>query len=105
MTTYAAFREAHPAGVVLQPESERSVAASGYDPSGHDAYKDREAFGPHGMRGEGPTREWNRDGLGPKAVVLGVTPSGCGALGFPRLSLIPFATSAMTEKIMKPTRV
>lgn len=83
MTTYAAFRDAHPEGVVLQPESEGSAAASGYDPSGYDAYEDREAFGLRGMRGEGPKREWDRDDLGPKTVVLGVTPSGGGALGFP----------------------
>jgi hypothetical protein len=83
MTTYAAFREAHPDGVVLQPESEGSAAASGYDPSGYEAYEEREAFGLRGMRGEGPEREWNRDDLDPKTVVLGVTPADGGALGFP----------------------
>ena len=83
MTTYNAFREAYPEGVVLQPESAGSAAASGYDPSGYEAYEEREAFGLRGMRGEGPTREWNRDDLGPKTVVLGVTPSGGGVLGFP----------------------
>ncbi|QAU14320.1 DUF3179 domain-containing protein [Halorubrum sp. BOL3-1] len=83
MTTYAAFREAYPDGVVLQPDSEGSAAASGYDPSGYAAYEEREAFGLRGMRGEGPEREWNRDDLDPKAVVLGVTPTDGGALGFP----------------------
>jgi len=83
MTTYAAFREAHPDGVVLQPASEGSAAASGYDPSGYEAYEEREAFGLRGMRGEGPEREWNRDDLDPKTVVLGVTPADGGALGFP----------------------
>ena len=83
MTTYAAFREAYPDGIVLQPASEGSAAASGYDPSGYDAYEEREAFGLRGMRGEGPEREWNRDDLDPKTVVLGVTPADDGALGFP----------------------
>ncbi|VTT86394.1 hypothetical protein DM2_2432 [Halorubrum sp. DM2] len=83
MTTYAAFREAHPGGLVLQPESEGSAAVSGYDPSGYEAYEEREAFGLRGMRGEGLEREWDRDDLDPKAVVLGVTPTGGGALGFP----------------------
>ncbi|TKX55535.1 DUF3179 domain-containing protein [Halorubrum sp. SP3] len=84
MTTYAAFREAHPDGVVLQPESEGSAAANGYDTSGYETYEEREAFGLRGMRGEGPEREWNRDDLDPKTVVLGVTPADGGALGFPR---------------------
>ena len=35
------------------------------------------------MRGEGPEREWDRDDLDPKTVVLGVTPADSGALGFP----------------------
>ena len=83
MTTYAAFREAYPDGIVLQPASEGSAAASGYDPSGYDAYEEREAFGLRGMRGEGPEREWNRDDLDPKTVVVGVTPADGGALGFP----------------------
>jgi len=83
MTTYAAFREAHPDGTVLQPKSEGSAAANGYDPTGYEAYEGREAFGLRGMRGEGPEREWDRDDLDPKTVVLGVTPAGGGALGFP----------------------
>lgn len=83
MTTYAAFREAHPDGVVLQPVSEGSAAASGYDSSAYEAYEEREAFGLRGMRGEGPEREWDRDDLDPKTVVLGVTPVDGGALGFP----------------------
>jgi hypothetical protein len=82
MTTYAAFREAYPGGIVLQPASEGSGAASGYDPSGYDAYEERDAFGLRGMRGEGPEREWDRDDLDPKTVVLGVTPADGGALGF-----------------------
>lgn len=83
MTTYAAFREAHPDGVVLQPESEGSAAANGYDPSGYESYEEGDVFGLRGMRGEGPEREWNRDDLDPKTVVLGVTPADGGALGFP----------------------
>ena len=83
MTTYAAFRETHPDGVVPQPKSEGSAAASGYDPSGYEAYAEREAFGLRGMRGEGPEREWNRDDLDPKTVVLSVTPVDGGTLGFP----------------------
>jgi hypothetical protein len=83
MTTYAAFHEAYPDGIVLQPASGGSAAASGYDPSGYDAYEEREAFGLRGMRGEGPEREWDRDDLDPKTVVLSVTPADGGALGFP----------------------
>ncbi|QKG94376.1 DUF3179 domain-containing protein [Halorubrum sp. SS5] len=83
MTTYRAFREAYPDGIVLQPASEGSAAVSGYDPSGYEAYEEREAFGLRGMRGEGPEREWHRDDLDPKTVVLGVTPTDGGALGFP----------------------
>ena len=83
MTTYATFREAHPDGVVLQPASGGSAAASGYDPSGYEGYEERDAFGLGGMRGEGPEREWNRNDLDPKTVVLGVTPADGGALGLP----------------------
>jgi hypothetical protein len=50
MTTYAAFGEAHPDRVVLQPAPDGSAAASGYDSSGYDAYEEREAFGLRGMR-------------------------------------------------------
>ena len=83
MTTFAAFRDVYPDGEVLQPESDGSAAASGYDDSGYKAYAEREAFGLRGMRGEGPEREWDRDDLDPKTVVLGVTPTEGGALGFP----------------------
>lgn len=82
MTTHAAFREAHSDGVVLQPESTGSTAAHGYDPSGYEAYASREEFGLHGMRGEGLERKWDRDDVGPKTVVLGIT-AGDDALGVP----------------------
>ena len=83
MTTYAAFRDAYHDGVVLQPESSGSAAASEYDDSAYKAYAEREAFGLRGMRGEGPEREWDREDLDPKTIILGVTPAEGGALGFP----------------------
>jgi len=82
MTTYAAFREAHPDGLVLQPVEDGSASARDYDPSGYDAYASGEGFGLRAMRGEGPKREWDRDDLDPKTMVLGVTIDG-DALGFP----------------------
>ena len=103
MTTYAAFREAYPDGVVLQPEASGSAAASEYDPSGYEAYEKREAFGLHGMRGEGPEREWNRDDLDPKTVVLGVTPTDGGALGFPLPTVE--AADGVVETIVGRTEV
>ncbi|TKX87724.1 DUF3179 domain-containing protein [Halorubrum sp. SS5] len=103
MTTYAAFSEAHPDGVVLQPASEGSAAASGYDSSEYDAYEEREAFGLRGMRGEGPEREWDRDDLDPKTVVLGVTPADGGALGFP-LPIVK-AAGGVVEVIVGETDV
>ncbi len=103
MTTCAAFREAHPDGVVLQPESDGSAAASGYDSSGYEAYEEREAFGLRGMRGEGPEREWDRDDLDPTTVVLGVTPVDGGALGFP-LPVVE-AAGGVTEATVGETDV
>jgi len=82
MTTYGAFREAHPDGVVLQPQEGSGGAAQDYDPSRYDAYAEDEGFGLRAMRGTGPEREWERDDLDPKTVVLGVERRD-EALGFP----------------------
>ena len=82
MTTYQAFREAHPDGVVLQPVDGTGGAAKEYDPAGYEAYAEREGFGLRAMRGEGPEREWSRDDLEPKTVVLGLEHDG-EAVGFP----------------------
>jgi hypothetical protein len=83
MTTYGEFREAHPDGVVLQPVEGSTAAARDYDQSGYAADEEREGFGLAAMRGEGPPREWDREDLAPKTVVLGVE-VGDDAVGFPR---------------------
>lgn len=91
MTTYGRFREEHPDGVVLQrPGGESEASGPGDDPEPIDyddapyaAYFESEGFGLAAHRGEGEGgREWNRDDIDPKAVVLGVEREG-DVLGFP----------------------
>jgi hypothetical protein len=85
LLTYERFREAYPDGAVLQPAGGESDAAARerYTMAPYDRYEQGEAFGLHGMRGTGEPREWDRDDLTPKTVVLGVTADG-DAVGFPR---------------------
>ncbi|WP_435186491.1 DUF3179 domain-containing protein [Halobellus sp. EA9] len=77
IVAWAAFRERHPDGVVLQPV--RGSADPGgpspsevYDMTPYERYADGSEFGLYGMRGEGPRRSWKRDDLDAKTVVLGV---------------------------------
>jgi hypothetical protein len=83
------FRDAHPEAVVLHPPGGASEAAGegdtpepiDYDDAPYANYLAGEGFGLAAHRGEG-SREWSREDLDPKAVVLGVE---CGgeAVGFP----------------------
>jgi hypothetical protein len=89
MTTWATFRERYPNGVVLQPADAKSEAASetddpepiDYDETPYESYFQSDGFGLGAHRGTG-SREWNRDDLDPKTVVLGVEVGG-EAVGFP----------------------
>nr|WP_244510200.1 DUF3179 domain-containing (seleno)protein [Natronobacterium texcoconense] len=89
-TTWAAFRERYPDGLVLQPvEDAASEAASDddepaeidYDDRPYADYFDADGFGLAAHRGADETREWGLD-LEPKTVVLGLETGG-DALGFP----------------------
>lgn len=51
----------------------------------------------------GPEREWDRDDLNPKTVVLGVTPADGGVLGFP-LPVVE-ATGGVVEATVGETDV
>jgi len=83
------FRDAHPGGVVLQPPGGASEAAGegdtpepiDYDDAPYADYLASDGFGLAAHRGEG-SREWDREDLDPKTVVLGVEAGG-EALGFP----------------------
>ena len=94
MTTYGEFRERYPHGVVLQPPGGESEAASDtdepapidYDRRPYEAYHSSDGVGLGAHRGTGG-REWDRENLHPKAVVLGVE-DGDDALGFPRSRLL-----------------
>lgn len=91
LTTWRAFRDRHPDGVVLQPlEGATSEAASDgdeparieYEDEPYADYFDGEGFGLAAHRGTDDARSWDRDDLEPKTVVLGLE-IGSGALGFP----------------------
>ncbi|WP_458187639.1 DUF3179 domain-containing protein [Haladaptatus sp. NG-WS-4] len=83
------FRERHPDGIVLRPPGGESEASGpgdepepiDYDVEPYRAYFERDGFGLSAHRG-GDSREWHREDIGPKAVVLGLE-SGGDALGFP----------------------
>ncbi|PSP90221.1 hypothetical protein BRC90_01910 [Halobacteriales archaeon QS_4_69_34] len=91
------FRREYPEGVVLQPPGGESEAASAndapatidYDAEPYRQYVESEGFGlavhrSTGGHGDGRTgsREWTREDLDPKDVVLGIEHGG-RALGFP----------------------
>jgi hypothetical protein len=100
LTTYGAFRERYPDGAVLQPDREGDDAggpAAAYPADAYAAYRDRAAFGLHGMRDEGEPRDWARDDLDPKAVVLGVVRGG-EAVGYPR-SRVAAAGGVVTDTV------
>jgi hypothetical protein len=90
MSTYEAFAAAYPDGVVLAPPGGASEAASDddtparidYDDTPYEQYFAMDGFGLDAHRGAGTTREWDREDLAPKAVVLGLEHDG-DALGVP----------------------
>lgn len=90
MTTVAAFVDANPEGEVLAAPGGASEAASDtddpapidYDDAPYESYFELEGFGLAAHRGTGGEREWARDDLDPKTVVLGVERDD-DALGFP----------------------
>jgi hypothetical protein len=89
MTTVERYRDANPDGEVLAPPGGASEAASegddpaaiDYDEAPYEAYFEMDGFGLDAHRG-GDSREWHRDDLDPKAVVLGLELDG-DALGVP----------------------
>lgn len=83
MVSVASFRESYPDGVLLQPQDDGSAAGRDYDSAPYEDYFSGEGFGLGPMRGSGPSREWDRDDLDPKTVVLGLQHDG-EAVGFPR---------------------
>ena len=90
MLTWAAFRERHEDGRVLLPpggESEASgegdrMESIDYDDEPYREYFETTGFGLAAHRGTDGGREWDRDDLAPKAVVLGLERDG-DALGIP----------------------
>jgi hypothetical protein len=90
VTTWGAFRERHPDGVVLEAPGGASEAASDtddpapvdYDETPYETYFESEGFGLAAHRGTDDGRSWDRADLDPKAVVLGLELGG-EALGFP----------------------
>ena len=89
-TTWSAFRENHPSGVVLAPPGGESEASGDgddpepidYDAEPYEAYFETDGFGLAAHRGDGETREWAHPRLDPKDVVLGLEYGG-DALGVP----------------------
>jgi hypothetical protein len=94
VTTYERFREEYPDGLILQrPGGESEASGPGDDPEPIDygdapyvEYFESEGFGLEAHRG-GDGREWGRDDLDPKSVVLGIErddpDESADALGFP----------------------
>jgi hypothetical protein len=86
---YRRFAEEHPDGVVLDaPGGDSEASGPGdepepveYDDDPYGEYFEADGFGLAAHRGTGG-REWDRDDLDPKDVVLGVEADG-EALGFP----------------------
>jgi len=89
VTTYERFREDHPEGAVLaRPGGASEASGPGDDPEPVDYddapyadYFESDGFGLDAHRGTG-NREWSREDIAPKTVVLGVEAGG-DALGFP----------------------
>lgn len=90
MSTWAAFRDRYPDGVVLAPpggESEASGNGDDIEPidyavEPYRAYFGMDGFGLRAHRGTNDERTWNRGDIDAKTVVLGVE-MGTDALGFP----------------------
>jgi len=75
--------------VLSAPGGESEAASDGddpapieYDDGPYDAYFEMDGFGLAAHRGSGDEREWDREDLDPKTVVLGVERDG-DAVGFP----------------------
>lgn len=91
IVTWTAFRDAHPDGIVLQPEQAESEAASDtdepapidYDMSPYESYFESHEFGLAAHRGEDSTRSWDRSDIDPKTIVIGIERGG-EALAIPR---------------------
>ena len=91
MTTWRAFREANPEGVVLQPTDMESEAASDddspapidYSVDPYEAYFSGEGFGLAAHRDSDDARDWSREDVDPKEPVLGIE-RGDEAVGYPR---------------------
>jgi hypothetical protein len=87
--SWGEFTAAYPDGVVLQPADEPSEAASDtdepspvtYDEEPYREYVESDGFGLDAHRG-GQSREWTREDLDPKTVVLGIERGG-EAVGYP----------------------
>jgi hypothetical protein len=102
--TWQEFTEAYPDGVVLQPPGGASEAASdtdepaavGYDEEPYREYVQSEGFGLDAHRG-GESREWNREDIDPKAVVLGIE-RGDQAVGYPE-SRVREAGRVVTDEV------
>jgi len=85
LVTYERFRADNPEGLVLQPARTGDGGQSlheTYDMAGYEAYRERDAFGLYGMRGQGEPRSWDREDIGAKTLVLGVERDGA-AVGYP----------------------
>jgi len=87
--TWGEFTEAYADGLVLQPPGGPSEAASdtdepvavAYDEAPYREYFESDGFGLAAHRG-GEGREWDRQDIDPKAVVLGIERGG-EAVGYP----------------------
>ncbi len=102
MMSWARFRDEHPDGIVLRPVRGTGPRADAtpaeiYDMSRYEDYVEQEAFGLHGMRGEGQPRTWGREDLDPKAIVLGVEIGG-ETVGYP-LPRVEAAGGVVTDSV------
>jgi hypothetical protein len=102
-TTYGAFRENYDGVVLQRPGGTSEAAGEGDDPESidynEDLYRDYEqgeGFGLGAHRGTGG-REWDRDDIGPKTVVVGLEIDG-DALGVP-LPAVEDAGGALTVTV------
>lgn len=86
---YETFRDTHPNGLVLQPPGGKSEASGegtdpepiDYDQEPYEEYFEHDGFGLDAHHG-GEGREWNREDIDPKTIVLGIERGG-EALGLP----------------------
>ncbi|WP_049903248.1 DUF3179 domain-containing (seleno)protein [Halococcus agarilyticus] len=94
VTTVERFRRDHRGGGVLVPPGGRSEASGDgpemapieYDAAPYERYFAGDGFGLAAHRGDG-SREWGRDDLAPKEIVLGIERDGT-ALGVPRSRVV-----------------